>query len=253
MNFIVFILGLSVGSFINMAVWRLGHKKSLLKDQRSYCDFCKKPLKIYDNIPLLSFLIYKGKSRCCGKKLPFTYPIVELLMGIVFVLEFKSPPIPLFGERGGIMMIVTFLILTVMMFEAVFDFYYLSVPDEATFSLIGLGIIHWFFTGMSKEKVISAILAALFMWMLTKIKIKGQQAMGEGDIFLALFMGLFLGYPGILMAMYSAFISGAVVGVILMLFRKKEKLSPIPFGPFLMFGTVIAYWWGENILSIIGL
>lgn len=236
-----------------MAVWRLGHKKSLLKDQRSYCDFCKKPLKIYDNIPLLSFLIYKGKSRCCGKKLPFSYPIVELLMGIVFVLEFKSPPIPLFEERGGIMMIVTFLILTVMMFEAVFDFYYLSVPDEATFSLIGLGIIHWFLTGMSKEKVISAILAALFMWMLTKIKIKGQQAMGEGDIFLALFMGLFLGYPGILMAMYSAFISGAVVGVILMLFRKKEKLSPIPFGPFLMFGTVIAYWWGENILSIIGL
>ncbi len=140
-----------------------------------------------------------------------------------------------------------------MMFEAVFDFYYLSVPDGATFSLIGLGIIHWFFTGMSKEKVISAILAALFMWMLTKIKIKGQQAMGEGDIFLTLFMGLFLGYPGILMAMYSAFISGAVVGVILMLFRKKEKLSPIPFGPFLMFGTVIAYWWGENILSIIGL
>lgn len=140
-----------------------------------------------------------------------------------------------------------------MMFEAVFDFYYLSVPDEATFSLIGLGIIHWFFTGMSKEKIISAILAALFMWMLTKIKIKGQQAMGEGDIFLALFMGLFLGYPGILVAMYSAFISGAVVGVILMLFRKKEKLSPIPFGPFLMFGTVIAYWWGENILSIIGL
>ena len=236
-----------------MAVWRLGHKKSLLKDQRSYCDFCKKPLKIYDNIPLLSFLIYKGKSRCCGKKLPFSYPIVELLMGIVFVLEFKSPPIPLFEERGGIMMIVTFLILTVMMFEAVFDFYYLSVPDEATFSLIGLGIIHWFFTGMSKEKVISAILAALFMWMLTKIKIKGQQAMGEGDIFLALFMGLFLGYPGILVAMYLAFISGAVVGVILMLFRKKEKLSPIPFGPFLMFGTVIAYWWGENILSIIGL
>ena len=236
-----------------MAVWRLGHKKSLLKDQRSYCDFCKKPLKIYDNIPLLSFLIYKGKSRCCGKKLPFSYPIVELLMGIVFVLEFKSPPIPLFEERGGIMMIVTFLILTVMMFEAVFDFYYLSVPDEATFSLIGLGIIHWFLTGMSKEKVISAILAALFMWMLTKIKIKGQQAMGEGDIFLALFMGLFLGYPGILVAMYLAFISGAVVGVILMLFRKKEKLSPIPFGPFLMFGTVIAYWWGENILSIIGL
>ena len=253
MNFIVFILGLSVGSFINMAVWRLGHKKSLLKDQRSYCDFCKKPLKIYDNIPLLSFLIYKGKSRCCGKKLPFSYPIVELLMGIVFVLEFKSPPIPLFEERGGIMMIVTFLILTVMMFEAVFDFYYLSVPDEATFSLIGLGIIHWFLTGMSKEKVISAILAALFMWMLTKIKIKGQQAMGEGDIFLVLFMGLFLGYPGILVAMYLAFISGAVVGVILMLFRKKEKLSPIPFGPFLMFGTVIAYWWGENILSIIGL
>ena len=253
MNFIVFILGLSVGSFINMAVWRLGHKKSLLKDQRSYCDFCKKPLKIYDNIPLLSFLIYKGKSRCCGKKLPFSYPIVELLMGIVFVLEFKSPPIPLFEERGGIMMIVTFLILTVMMFEAVFDFYYLSVPDEATFSLIGLGIIHWFFTGMSKEKVISAILAALFMWMLTKIKFKGQQAMGEGDIFLVLFMGLFLGYPGILVAMYLAFISGAVVGVILMLFRKKEKLSPIPFGPFLMFGTVIAYWWGENILSIIGL
>jgi len=251
MNFIVFILGLSVGSFINMAVWRLGHKKSLLKDQRSYCDFCKKPLKIYDNIPLLSFLIYKGKSRCCGKKLPFSYPIVELTTAIIFNLQFSIYNLQ--SSDFNFRTVIIFIILTVMMFEAVFDFYYLSVPDGATFSLIGLGIIHWFFTGMSKEKVISAILAALFMWMLTKIKIKGQQAMGEGDIFLALFMGLFLGYPGILMAMYSAFISGAVVGVILMLFRKKEKLSPIPFGPFLMFGTVIAYWWGENILSIIGL
>lgn len=253
MDFLVFVLGLSVGSFINMAVWRLGHKKSLLKNQRSYCDFCKKPLEIYDNIPLLSFLIYKGKSRCCGKKLPISYPIVELVMGIIFVCQFKLLPTPLFSQGGEIMMIVIFLILAVMMFEAVFDIYFLSVPDEATFSLIGLGIIHWFLTGMDVGKIISAILASLFMWILTKIKIKGQQAMGEGDILLALFMGLFLGYPNIVVAMYMAFIGGAVVGIILILFRKKDKLSPIPFGPFLMWATMITYWWGENILSIMGL
>ena len=111
MDFLVFVLGLSVGSFINMAVWRLGHKKSLLKNQRSYCDFCKKPLEIYDNIPLLSFLIYKGKSRCCGKKLPISYPIVELVMGIIFVCQFKLLPTPLFSQGGEIMMIVIFLIL----------------------------------------------------------------------------------------------------------------------------------------------
>ena len=90
----------------------------------------------------------------------------------------------------------------------------------------------------------------MFIWLLTKIKIKGRQAMGEGDALLAVFMGLFLGFPKIIVAFYVAFISGAVIGLILIAKRKKKQLSPIPFGPFLIFGTIIAYFWGEKIINL---
>lgn len=231
-----------------MAVWRVEYKQPILKKQRSFCDFCKKPLRFYDNIPLLSFLVYGGKSRCCGKKLPRYYPVVEMFTGILFAL--KSPPNPLFEERGGTALLVLLGIWALLVFEAVFDIRKMMIPDATAMPLIVLAELRRRLLGLPVSEWWSALGAGLFIWLLTKIKIKGRQAMGEGDALLAVFMGLFLGFPKIIVAFYVAFISGAVIGLILIAKRKKKQLSPIPFGPFLIFGTIIAYFWGEKIINL---
>lgn len=240
----IFILGLIVGSFINMAVWRLGNKKSFFKEQRSFCDFCKKQLKWYDNIPVLSWIIYGGKSRCCKKKLPLSYPIVEIMTGTLFLFNFILFPINYW------LLIINFLIIGFLVFEATFDFKYMLLPDFTAYSLILLALVNWFLLGRPISYMISAVISAVFILCLHKIKIKGHEAMGDGDIFLAFFMGLFLGAPEIIVAFYVAFIVGAIVGVLLISSKKIKRMTPIPFGPFLILGTFVAYVWGEKIVKL---
>ena len=230
-----------------MAVWRVEHGQSILKKQRSFCDFCKKPLKFYDNIPLLSFLAYRGKSRCCGKKLPRYYPVVEVLMGIILVITNSQSYI---FQMGGIMLLVLWSIWALLVFEAVFDIRKMMIPDATAIPLIVLAELRRRLLGLSVSEWWNALGAGLFIWLLTKIKIKGRQAMGEGDALLAVFMGLFLGFPKTIVAFYVAFISGAVIGVGLIASKKKKEYSPIPFGPFLIFGTIIAYFWGAKIINL---
>lgn len=250
----VFVLGLCVGSFINMSLFRVAVRYKLRKradtgvrpynKNRSFCDFCGRQLAWFDNIPVMSWLVYGGKSRCCGKKLPLLYPIVEISTGCLFLLNYQSS---IFNLQS----IVVYLIIGLLVFEAVFDFKYMVIPDISAYSLIGIGLIRWIFVGTKIDYLYTAFLSALFIFILHKIKIKGQQAMGDGDIFLAFFMGLFLGFPNIIVAFYIAFIVGAVVGIILIAFKKVKKLSPIPFGPFLILGTVVANFWGGKIINIL--
>ncbi|MFA5025383.1 MAG: prepilin peptidase [Candidatus Shapirobacteria bacterium] len=244
LEIMVFVLGLIVGSFINMAVWRVGHKKSFFKEQRSYCDFCRKKLKWFDNIPIISWLIYGGKSRCCQKKMPLSYPIVELITGILFWLNF------IYLRSNIWLIIIDFLILGLLVFEADFDFKYMMLPDSTAYSLIILSVFSWIIMGAPKSYLVSALISGIFIFILHKIKIKGHEAMGDGDIFLAIFMGMFLGFPNVVVAFYVAFIMGAIVGVILIWGKKIGRLTPIPFGPFLILGTLVASWWGEKIVSL---
>ena len=258
----VFILGMCVGSFINMAGWRMAYKEKLLRattrvartlnldigaglmPARSFCDFCGQQLRWFDNIPVFSWLVYRGKSRCCGKKLSLLYPIVEIITGLLFLLNLQSS---IFNLQS----IVIYLIIGLLVFEAVFDFKYMLIPDETAWGLIGLALIRWIILGTKIDYLYTAFLSALFIFILHKIKIKGKEAMGDGDIFLAFFMGLFLGFPSIIVAFYIAFIVGAVVGIILIMKKKVKGLSPIPFGPLLILGTVVAYFWGERIIQIL--
>lgn len=240
----VFVLGLCVGSFVNMAVWRVGNKKSLFNKTRSGCDFCGRQLRYFENIPVLSWIFLKGKSWCCHKKLPRFYPIIELLTGTLFLLNF-------YYSTNYLLLFLTWLILGLLVFEAAFDYKYMVLPDLTAYALIILAGIKWVIMGANLSYLIYALVSALFIFILHKIKIKGREAMGDGDIFLAFFMGLFLGFPNIIVAFYVAFIVGAIVGSILMFKKKIGRLSPIPFGPFLILGTVTAYFWGEKILKIL--
>jgi leader peptidase (prepilin peptidase) / N-methyltransferase len=250
LQMIIFLLGLCAGSFVNMLVYRTASrygitnsKLRITNDKRSVCDFCGKQLKWYENVPVVSWMILGGKSRCCGKKLPLAYPIVEITTGLLFLLNYQ---LSITNYELSWKFSVNLVVITMLVFLAVFDYKYMILPDFAEYILIVIALIRW-------QNILVGLGCFVIFWLLAKLKIKGQQAMGEGDAPLAAFMGLYLGWPLVLVAFYVAFISGAIVGGGMMLAKIKRGDSQIPFGPFLILGTFIAWWWGEAILKIFGL
>jgi len=249
---LVFLLGMSWGSFVNMLEYRVAvgygvqtHPNPSLEkggQKRSFCDWCGEKLNWYDNIPLFSWLFLKGKSRCCGNPLPYSYPLIELILGVIFVIIF-------WVNFGNWFQIVFLMLISVfLVFSFIFDLKYMILPDFSTIILVILVV--GFVIGRPLESplqqhILAAVGSTLFLGVLYLIT-KGK-GMGLGDVKLAIFIGLFLGYKAVV-AYYVAFLTGAVLGGGLMLLNKVKKTTPIPFGPFLILGVVVAYWWGEKII-----
>lgn len=259
----IFVFGLCLGSFINMAVYRVAIKYGLEKEskkvkdkKRSFCDYCGKQLKFYENVPVLSWLVQRGKSRCCHKKLPVLYPIVEILTGVLLVFfNYKygiiSNLLYSFDLINSIRLVISLVLITLLVFSMAFDLKYLILPDFSTIILIVMAFLGVVFDEVNIiPYLLSGVGAFIFLYLLHLIT-KGK-GMGFGDVKFALFMGLFLGWPKIGVAMYSAFILGALVGLLGMVFVKKmNRKSKIPFGPFLITGFFLAWWWGDKILALI--
>ena len=260
---LVFIIGLCVGSFLNVLVYREAEEaKTWLPSWlwgRSYCDHCKKQIKWYDNIPLLSFVLLQGKCRYCHKKISFQYPLVEFLTGIEFLWIYFliDKNLDLFTGFEGFYSFLTLIIWLVLssLMLAIFvaDIRWQIIPDLAVFGAILATLfkiyIDYRYTGMIDLSLFtSAILAALFFLFLHLVT-KGK-GMGFGDIKLAFLLGLTLGFPKILVGLFTAFLTGAFGGVILIIIKNKSLKTKIAFGPFLIIGWLIALIWGEKIWQI---
>ena len=237
------------GSFVNMLIFRTMFEKQITRN-RSFCDYCGKQLNWWNNIPVLSFLFQKGKSTCCHKKLDFSYPIVEIITGVLFLLNFQFS-IFNFQSIFNFEFLILNLITILVIYSAVYDAKTMYLPDWSTWTLIALAIIYNIIGRPlgSPLQYISNVYAAIgasgFLYLLYKIT-KGK-GMGLGDVYLAVFMGLFLGWPKIIVAFYIAFIVGAIFGITLLILKKKKIKSEVPFGPFLLLGTIISWYWGNAI------
>jgi len=255
---IIFVLGLCFGSFVNMLAYRTAVKYKLKKtvfiktsasQRRSFCDYCGRQLKWYENVPVFSWSILKGKTKCCHKKLPLSYPIVELIMGILFLIYFLRFN---FFENNIWFWVLGFVIVVLLVFSAVFDFKYMILPDFSTMILI---FVTFLILLINRENIFinlfTALVASGFLLILNLIT-RGN-GMGMGDVKLAIFIGLFLGGPKTILAFYVAFIVGSIVGLILMIFKKATKKSQVPFGPFLILGFFVAWWFGNLILKFVNI
>ena len=245
---LIFLFGLIIGSFLNCLIYRLEKNKSFLKG-RSYCPHCNKTLKWFDLIPILSFLFLRAKCRYCKKKISFQYPLVELVTGLLFVLIFWH-----FGFNVGFVALSYFLISTVFLIIIfVYDLKHYIIPDKIIYPAIVIAIIFnlqfLVFNQFSifKFSILSAVLPALFF--LAIILLSRGRAMGWGDFKLAILMGLLLGWPNILVAFFLAFLMGSLVGMGLIISKRKTIKSIIPFGPFLVIATFIALFFGEQIIT----
>ena len=253
-NLVLFVFGIAIGSFLNVLIDRLPQGLDVIKG-RSRCDHCGRTLAWFELVPILSWVIQNGQSRCCHKKLSIQYPVVELFVGIGFVCIY---------QWFGVSDISSSFFATILLFCAsvgifVADLKTEYIPEVFLYAGFISVIILLFpfiapcFTGtqascalLMNTYILPAGIGAGFFFLLWLFS-KGK-AMGDGDIYIAGIIGLFLGYPRLIVAYYVAFLTGAIVGVILILVRKKRMKSHIPFGPFMILGLGIASIYGAHIV-----
>jgi len=251
---IFFFFGLAAGSFLNCIIYRLEIKSSFLRG-RSFCPHCKHILSWQDLIPVFSFLILKGKCSYCDKKISWQYPLVELATGILFVLVINNQ-YPILNFQSLLFTVYRLLISCFLIIIFIYDLKHYIIPDKVIYpaivmAIVWLGLNSIFFNAHPKSYLLnsisSALGAALFFWAIVLVS-KGKW-MGLGDIKLAFLMGLFLGFPEILVALFGGFLIGAIIGLGLVATKKKTLESEVPFAPFLVAGTFIATLWGESLIS----
>ena len=250
----VFLLGLVVGSFLNAVIYRLEANDSVLRG-RSYCPRCRHVLSWQDLVPVLSFVMLRGKCRYCKGRISPQYPLVEICTALIFLAIFNFEFL-IFNKFSNFLISETlylFVIASLLIVLFVYDLKHYILPDKILFPAIGIVLGYRVFEiwglgfAWDLSFVVSGFAAALFFFAIFALS-KGR-AMGFGDVKLALFMGLFLGWPNILVALFVAFMLGGAVGGVLILLRKKHMKSEIPFGPFLLAGTFAALFWGQGVVN----
>lgn len=242
---LLFVLGLSVGSFINALVYRLHEKKPIVND-RSACPACDHRLSSYDLIPLVSFAMLLGRCRYCRKRISWQYPLVELLTGIAFILPFTRYLLPVTGYTDLILYYV-FVFILLLIFT--YDLRYMLIPDSISIPSIIIVFIVKILTSdfLIFNSLIAAAIASGFF--LVQFIVSRGRWIGGGDIRLGFLIGLMLGSPVIIAALMLAYILGAVVTLPLVALGRHTMKSQIPFGAFLTLATIAGMVWGERVLE----
>lgn len=237
-TFFIFILGLAIGSFLNVLIDRIPLEEPVVKD-RSRCDSCRHTLAWFDLVPLFSWLSLKGKCRYCQAKIPAQNPIVELTTGLIFVVTYYLNP-------DLISVLFYWFIWSALLVIFVVDLKHYIIPDKVLFPALLVVFIYKIIAAAFSVSLILSALGAAFFFLTLLVLTRGK-GMGMGDVKYGLLMGLFLGYPLIVVGLYIAFLTGSLISVILLLLGKKKFGQHIPFGPFLVLGTVTAFFWGNNL------
>lgn len=237
-----------VGSFLNVLIVRMPLAESAIY-HRSHCRKCKKALPWYDLVPVLSFVLLSGKCRFCQEKISWQYPTVEILTAILFTASWG---LILANQQPVWFLLFYLLIFAVLVAIAFIDLNTLMIPDALNYCGLALALLLALAAIFTKEvawltPLIGLLVGAGFIGLLVLLG-KGKW-MGEGDIFLAAMMGLILFWPKILVGLFLAFLIGSIVSLILIFLKKKTMKDVVPFGPFLVLGTLIALFFGQQIIS----
>lgn len=256
----IFIFGLCIGSFLNVVILRLRAGEKFVAG-RSRCPKCKKELSWSENIPLLSFMMLKGKCRGCHQKISWQYPLVELITGLIFVGSFIFIFYQNFSFVYAIaLLLYYFFIISFLIIIFVYDLKYYLILDKIILPAIIFVFVAQGFLWLIKNDfsfslfinyysllIFSAIIISGFF--LSQYLISKGRWMGGGDIRLGFLMGLILGWPNCLVALSLAYVLGLIVAMPLLIFGKKKMSSRIPFGTLLSLATLSSLFWGTEILN----
>ena len=266
------ILGLFIGSFLNVVISRLPKmlfaawtcdcedflgvsdhnykkvetEKFNLCSPRSHCPKCKTPVKFYDNIPVISYILLKSRCRSCKTPISAQYPIVELLSCIL-------PIIIVYLHGFSIISLILCFLTLILICQSFIDFNHQIIPDELTLPVLWLGLIintQGIIVSL-EQAVLGAACGYIALWgfyQLFKLA-TGKEGLGYGDFKLLAMFGAWFGYDVLPMIVIISSVIGAVVGIFMIIFLKHDKSKPIPFGPYIALAGWLAMLWGEKINS----
>lgn len=245
MVILISLYGLVIGSFLNVCIYRIPREESIVFPS-SHCPNCGTKLKAYDLVPILSYIVQRGKCRYCGEKISPQYPIVELLNSLVYILIYYK-----FGFSLNFLFYgIIFSILIVIGF---IDLKEMIIPDILVILIIIFTIIYkvLLFLLYSKSpdllNSIGGLVLSSLLFVLIILVSKG--GMGGGDVTLIGSLGFILGIKNIFLTIFLSFILGAIISIILLVTKIREKKDPIPFGPFIILGFFITVFWGDELIN----
>jgi leader peptidase (prepilin peptidase)/N-methyltransferase len=241
---LIFILGLIVGSFSNVCIYRIPKNESIIYPA-SHCPKCRTKIKPIDNIPLLSYILLKGRCRNCKSKISIQYPIVEFLTGLIYLIIYLT-----YGL--SIQSLIYIILSSALLIIAFIDLNEQIVPDEISLPGIAAGFILSFFVPYISfiNSALGVVVGGgiiLIIGMAGSVIFK-KEAMGGGDVKLAAMIGAFLGWRYIVISLFLGFFLGALAGIILIISKIKSREDTVPFGPFIVLGSFITLLWCEKIL-----
>lgn len=242
---LIFIFGVCIGSFLNVCIYRIPESKSIISPG-SMCPGCNNPIKFYDNIPVLSFLILRAKCRNCNAPISLRYPVVEILTGLFALSVFIK-----FGS--SIEAPIYFIFITTLLVITFIDIDHRIIPD-----LISLpGIILFFIASLIiptisiRDSLIGILVGGGILYVTAELylRITGKEGMGGGDVKLLAMIGALIGWQGVLFTIFASSLIGTIIGTIMMLIQGKNLKLAIPFGPFLSIGAVVYVFFGNEIIN----
>ncbi len=247
MNILAFIFGAAVGSFLNVCIYRLPAKTSIVKPS-SQCPNCGHSIRYRDNIPIISFILLGGKCRDCKSIISWRYPLVELITAALALMLFIKFNLSLdffvFFIFTAVLIVITFIDLDHQIIPDV-----LSLPGIPIFFLAAIFIVQvpW------KEALIGLLVGGgvLFAVAFTYELITKREGMGGGDIKLLAMIGGFLGWKSLIFVLLFSSLAGAVVGITTIIIHKKDMKYAVPFGPFLSAAAVGYVFWGEAFMNLL--
>lgn len=249
MFFIVFVFGSLIGSFLNVCIYRLPRSLSVISPS-SRCPSCNIPIKAYDNIPLLSFLLLRGKCRYCKARISLRYPLVEALNALLYVmvvwhfgLGWHTPVLFAFCSA---MIVITFI-----------DLDFQIIPDIITIPGTPIGLITASLLlpdPFDRSSILGfqGAITGLFTGgvLFYAIAVFSRGGMGGGDIKMMAMVGSFMGWKSVLLTTFAGSLLGSFVGIFLMVVKGKGRKTKVPFGPFLAAGALISLFYGQEIFSL---
>ncbi len=245
--FFVFVLGLILGSFLNSWMWRVHDNIKILSNSRSMCPNCRYQLRWYENIPVLSWLALRAHCSNCKKPIHWSYPSVELATGLLMMFVVGQHVKLIHFSEWSMLRDVCFLTLLIITF--VYDLRYKIILSRVVWAGTIIGFFINFFTlNFTIESMLLGMLIGGGFFLLQYIISSGRW-IGGGDVRFGVMMGAWLGWQNTLLALFIAYVLGASLGMILLLLKKVNSKTEIPFGVFLSVGTFVAIYYGTTIVG----
>ena len=251
-SFLIFSLGACLGSFANVSIYRLPKNKQIVSG-RSFCPKCKKKIKWYDNLPLISFIILNRKCRNCNKVIPARYFIVEFITGIAFLLIYLN-----FENLNTIIFLsILSLILIIIFFIDLENF---IIPDTLNFSIMGLALFKNFLPNFNtsliheiNQSIIGGMVGYISIWLIIYLykTFKKIDGMGLGDAKLMAGIGLLFGWQSIPFVLFVSSILGLIFVIPSLIKKQKNMRTEIPFGPFIILACLIYFTYGSLLYDLI--